>query len=162
MRPRKKSSLYLLHYCVHSTLEKVCMMSSMDQDPWATKTNITLIYYFHQFFSWKENNLTILPISEMNRIIGLQKNKDMDPSIFIKWKCFTHIYKTAYNITMCTMIKVKYIKNFIQGIMRESSFIYQSTRRKNISSKTREEKLNWIYLFYNWWCGYVKPDALAK
>ena len=54
---------------------------SMYDDIYArTKTHklpnrTTLIYYFHQFFSWKENNLTIPPISEMNRIIGLQNNR---------------------------------------------------------------------------------------
>ena len=77
--------------------------------------------------------------------MGLQKNKDMDPSI-IKWKCFTPIYKTVYNLTMCRMSKVKYIKNFIQGTMREfeSSFIYQSTRRKNniIQNKGGKVQLN--------------------
>ena len=56
-----------------------CWRSMYDDIYARTKThklpNRTLIYYFHQFFSWKENNLTIPPISEMNRIIGLQNNR---------------------------------------------------------------------------------------
>jgi hypothetical protein len=149
MRPREKGLLCSFH------AGEVCMMSSMDQAKTHELPNITtLIYYFHQFFSWKENNLTIPPISEMNWIIGLQKNKTWTTQFRSKFfkvcsteadgNACTPIYKKAYNIAMCRMTKVKYIKNFIQGTMREISFIYQSTRRKNniIQNKGGKVQLN--------------------